>query len=217
MSNLYSAEHRALQDKFDSRRLADALENNVVRYALAEMDKKFIASADMFFLGTIDANGFPSVSYKGGDPGFVKIVDDRTLAIPYYDGNGMFYSAGNVGGNSKLGLLFIDLEKPRRLRLHGTGELVSDGDELDRFPGAKVVMRIHLQHIFTNCPRYIHRYRKLARSEYVPKAGIAPPDPEWKRVDYLQDALPSDERERMKAKGPAISEAEYRKNFWRGL
>ena len=55
----------------------------------------------MFFLSTIDQDGRPTVSYKGGDPGFVKVVDSKTIAFPLFDGNGMWYSAGNVVGNAQ--------------------------------------------------------------------------------------------------------------------
>lgn len=73
----------------------------------------------MFFLATADAQGRPSCSYKGGEPGFVRVLDEQTLAFPRYDGNGMFLSLGNALENPHVGLLFIDFVRARRLRFNG--------------------------------------------------------------------------------------------------
>ena len=91
--------------------------------------RRSIESRDMFFLSTIDHQGRPTVSYKGGDPGFVRVIDNKTIAFPCYDGNGMFYSMGNLMGNGQVGMLFIDFEKPHRLRLQGIAN-VENGDPL---------------------------------------------------------------------------------------
>ncbi len=73
----------------------------------------------MFFLATADSEGWPQCSYKGGEPGFVRVLDETTLAFPSYDGNGMYLSAGNVIVNPAVGLLFVDFEVGTRLRLNG--------------------------------------------------------------------------------------------------
>ena len=211
MSELYADGHRALQEAFGMRRVADALESGVVRPVLKEMDQKFIASLDMFFLSTIDRNGFPTVSYKGGDAGFVRVLGERTLAFPVFDGNGMYLSAGNLDANPKVGLLFIDFQRPRRLRVHGTAQVLRAHPMIDEVPGVDVA------HLFTNCPRYIHRIVEREVSPYVPRRGKEPPVPDWKRVDYLNPLLPEKTRERAAKKGPLLSETEYRKEFWRGL
>jgi uncharacterized protein len=109
--------HRSLQDRFDTRRLADNVETRVVLTEIPQEHKAFIESRDMFFLSTIDHQGRPTVSYEGGDPGFVRVLDNKTVAFPCYDGNGMFYSMGNVLGNPQVGMLFVNFEKPHRLRL----------------------------------------------------------------------------------------------------
>ncbi len=217
MIDFYSAAHRLFQDRFDTRRLADALHDNVMRSSLAEMDKRFISASDFFFLSTVDHNGYPSVSHKGGFPGFVKVLDDSMLAFPVYDGNGMFYSVGNIGDTSKIGMLFIDFEQPRRLRLHGRAGTSTDDPLISVFPDALMVVRVRLETIFTNCPRYIHKYRRVESSPFVPKQGQETPVPEWKRVDYLQENLPASDLEKARRSGATITEAEYRKNFWKGL
>ena len=217
MAEFYSDSHRALQDKFDSRRLANALQDRVLRSELAPMDKRFIAASDFFFLSTIDHNGYPTASYKGGSPGFVTILDDSTLAFPAYDGNGMFYSMGNIADQGKVGMLFIDFEQPRRLRLHGSATVRADDPLIENYPEALMVVRVGLETIFTNCPRYIHRYQRVENSRFVPRAGEDTPVPEWKRVDYLQQSLPARDRDKAIRSGETITEDEYRRNFWRGL
>ncbi|HEX7809304.1 MAG TPA: pyridoxamine 5'-phosphate oxidase family protein, partial [Thermoanaerobaculia bacterium] len=116
---IYSSASRALQDQFDTRRLADRLNEVKVHDSFTVADREFIESRDMFFLATVDADGQPTCSYKGGDPGFVTVLDDRTLLFPNYDGNGMYLSAGNVAQTHAVGLLFIDFESQRRMRVDG--------------------------------------------------------------------------------------------------
>jgi hypothetical protein len=88
----------------------------------------------MFFIATADAEGQPDCSYKGGLPGFVRVLDERTLAIPDYDGNGMYRSWGNVLANPRVGLLFLDFENPRRIRVNGTARFARGRSLARRFP-----------------------------------------------------------------------------------
>lgn len=105
---------RQLQDRFQTRRLADRLEEVIAHDAFTEADRAFIESRPMFFLATADADGRPDCSYKGGRPGFVRVVGPGLLAFPSYDGNGMFKSLGNAAVNPHVGLLFIGFDRPRR-------------------------------------------------------------------------------------------------------
>ena len=130
MSRLYGDIHRAMQMAFDTRTLADRLEGMIVKSEIDDVGKVFIASRDMFFLTTIDHNDRPTVSYKGGSPGFVRVLDASTLLFPSCDGNGMYLSMGNISGNPEIGMLFIDFEKPFRLRAQGRAELIVSGPEL---------------------------------------------------------------------------------------
>jgi predicted pyridoxine 5'-phosphate oxidase superfamily flavin-nucleotide-binding protein len=216
MSELYGQKHRDFQDRFETRRLADALEDGM-RQALRERDQRFIQSLDMFFLTTVDQNGWPTVSYKGGAPGFIRVIDDRTIAFPCYDGNGMFYSTGNIAQNTKVGLLFIDFVTPRRLRVHGNASVSNDDPLLAEYHEACQIVRVAVCNIFTNCGRYIHRYRREAASEFVPNEGVETPVPSWKRIDSLIETLPEKDRERARAAGNLLTEDEWRKEFWKGL
>jgi len=190
MSEFYPPRSRELQERFDTRRLADRIEQRLVTDSLSQSDCAFIAARDMFFLATTDEHGQPACSYKGGDPGFVRVVDARTLVFPNYDGNGMFLSMGNVLSTHKVGMLFIDFETPKRLRVSGEAELSSDPALLGEFPEAQFVVRVSVTHVFPNCPRYIHRYTRVEPSAFVPRAGCLTPVPNWKKNDWAKDVLP---------------------------
>jgi uncharacterized protein len=209
MSRLYGPVHRALQERFDTRRLADNVEERLVRTEIPPEHKAFIESRDMFFLSTIDHEGRPTVSYKGGDPGFVRVLDGKTVAFPCYDGNGMFYSMGNLVGNAKVGMLFINFEKPHRLRLQGIASVDEHDPLCADYAEAQMVVRVTVTEIFRNCPRYVHRYKKLKPSEFVPRATGETPLAPWKRVDDLQAMLSEQDRQRVRREGKVMSRAEY--------
>src|SRR6188768_4597830 len=108
MSKLFRPAQRRLQEKYDTTRLADRIESTLFRERFTPEDRAFIERLDMFFLATADAEGRPQCSYKGGDPGFVRVLDEHVLAFPNYDGNGMYLSLGNLRVNPHVGMLFID-------------------------------------------------------------------------------------------------------------
>lgn len=193
MSRLYGDKHRAMQDSFKSRGLADRVEELVVRPEIDDMGKAFIESRDMFFLSTVDHKGRPTVSYKGGTPGFVKVLDPTTIAFPSYDGNGMYFSMGNISGNPEIGCLFIDFERPFRTRLQGRAELVKDGPLMGLFKEAELVIKVAVSETWMNCPRYVHRYQKLERSRYAPGVEAETPFCAWKRIDLVQDVIRPEE------------------------
>ena len=190
MTEAYHDGMRSLQDRFDSRRLADRLDERLGRSAFTPEDHAFIESRTMFFLATADAGGAPDCSYKGGDAGFVRVTADDELAFPSYDGNGMFRSLGNVSVNAAVALLFIDFDSPRRLRVNGAASLHFDDPLREAFTGAQLVVRVRARRIFPNCPRYIHRMQLVEPSPYVPRAGTEPPVPKWKQFDAFCDVLP---------------------------
>lgn len=193
MSDAYHEGMRALQDRFDTRRLADRLDETLARRAFTDEDRQFIESRPLFFLATADASGQPDCSYKGGPPGFVRVSAPDELAFPSYDGNGMFRTLGNVRVNPAVALLFIDFEKPRRLRVLGTASVAEDDALRGAFPGAQLVVRVRASRIFPNCPRYIHRMQIVGLSPYTPREGTAPPVPGWKHQPAFREVLPRDD------------------------
>ncbi|HZO31586.1 MAG TPA: pyridoxamine 5'-phosphate oxidase family protein [Chloroflexota bacterium] len=190
---MYHQGNRELQARFDSQRLADRLAERAAQRSLRieDEDRAFIEARDMLFLATADGEGRPNCSYKGGDPGFVRVIDDQTIAFPSYDGNGMYVSTGNTLVNPHVGLLFIDFEGGRRLRLNGEASIDPADPLLAEYPGAELIIRVQVREIFANCPRYIHRYQLVERSRYVPHANTETPIPDWKRSDWARDLLPA--------------------------
>jgi len=184
---------RQLQDRFQTRPLADRLDEKLGRSVFTVEDREFIESRPFFFLATADAAGQPDCSYKGGAPGFVRVCGDNELVFPSYDGNGMFRSLGNMLINSTVGLLFIDFERPNRLRVNGRARVVEDDPLLEDFDGAQLIVRVHAERIFPNCPRYVHRMQIAETSPFVPRAGYTPPVPKWKRFEMFRDVLPPDD------------------------
>jgi uncharacterized protein len=194
MATTYHDGSRRLQDRFDTRRLADRIDERFMQRGVIDADDRaFIERMDMFFLATADAEGRPQCSYKGGDLGFVRVLDERTLAFPNYDGNGMYLSMGNLLLNPHVGLLFVDFtaKRPSRLRLNGVAS-VDEQDELaTSWPGAQFVVRVAATQVFPNCPRYIHRMALVERSRFVPHEQRPVPVPDWKRTDWACDVLPA--------------------------
>jgi predicted pyridoxine 5'-phosphate oxidase superfamily flavin-nucleotide-binding protein len=209
MSEIYGAQHRDMQKAFDTTNLADRVRESIVVSEIADEHRGFIETRDMFFLTTVDHRGYPTCSYKGGNQGFVKVVDSKTLAFPSFDGNGMFLSMGNISANNKIGMLFIDFETPHRVRVHGTASVDRNDPLIKEFHGAELVVRVAITEIFINCPRYIHRYQRIDSSKYVPQATCPTPLPQWKRIDALQDALPERDKDIAEKLGGLITLEEY--------
>src|SRR6266446_3687945 len=190
MSSMYNWGSRQLQEQFDSQRIANRLEQRTVHETFTDADRAFIERSPMFFLATADAQGRPDCSYKGGLPGFVRIVDERTLAFPDYNGNGMYRSLGNVLLNRSVALLFIDFERPQRLRILGEATLHDTDPLLAEFAGAQLIVRVRATRIFPNCPRYVHKMRLVKHSVYVPTQHHTPPVPVWKQWEEFRGVLP---------------------------
>jgi predicted pyridoxine 5'-phosphate oxidase superfamily flavin-nucleotide-binding protein len=191
MSRLYRDSHRALQRQYDTERLADRLEQRLCRQELTDDDRAFVERLDMFFLATVDDRGQPSCSYKGGDPGVLRVLDRKTIAFPVYDGNGMFLSAGNVNATGRVGLLLIDFENPKRLRINGTAKLEPADYVSPGWPEAQFTIVVSISEIFPNCPRYVHKREVIEASRFVPRAGMETPVPAWKQMDWACDVLPA--------------------------
>lgn len=191
---MYHDGMRQLQDVRETRRLADRLEKTIVRTAFTDQDRSFVQRCSMLFVATADAHGRPDCSYKGGLPGFVRVVDGRTLALPDYDGNGMYRSWGNILANPHVGLLFIDFENQKRLRVNATAQISADDPLRAEYPGSVFIVRMTAYRIFPVCPRYVHKMQLVELSAYVPKPDYTPPVPAWKTFDEFRDALPARDR-----------------------
>ncbi len=191
MADLYHEGNRHLQDAFDTRRLADRMEEALVHDAFSARDRDFIERMSMFFLATVDTQGHANCSYKGGAPGFVRVVDAHTLAFPNYDGNGMYLSMGNVTQTHEAGLLFVDFEHRARMRVNGVASIDLDDPLREAYPEAQFIVRVRAREIFSNCPRYIHQMTFVEQSRFVPQEACETPVPAWKTGAWVADALPA--------------------------
>jgi predicted pyridoxine 5'-phosphate oxidase superfamily flavin-nucleotide-binding protein len=189
MTIIYHQGNRHFQDQFDSRRIADRLEQVTMRRAFSDDDKRFIESRIFFFLATADAQGHPTCNLKGGTSGFVRVAAPDELVFPDYDGNGMFLSIGNISANAHIGLLFIDFEKPKRLRVNGTASVSRDDPLIRHTVGAQLIVRVKTHAIFPNCPRYIPKMQLIEPSIYAPRGGIDTPEPGWKSFPEFADTV----------------------------
>ena len=193
MSDIYHDGNRQLQDQFDTRRLADRLDEAIVQDSIMPSDKDFIERMDMFFIATVDERGHANCSYKAGDPGFVRVLDEHTLAFPNYDGNGMYLTMGNILMTRQVGLLFIDFENQKRMRLNGEATLHRDDPLMRKYPEAQFIVRVRAREVFANCPRYIHKMKLVQRSRFVPKQECPTPVPGWKKGEWVADTLPEND------------------------
>jgi uncharacterized protein len=216
VTSFYGESHRALQDQFDSRVLADTLAAVTVQPVIDAAAKAFIESRAFFFLSTVNHEGHPTVSHKGGAPGFVRVIDDATLVFPSYDGNGMFLSMGNIANDGRIGLLFIDFETPHRVRVHANATVSADDPLMAEYPGADLIVRATVTESFINCPRYITHQASSEPSKYVPDDDGAAPLPGWKKIDLLQDVLPERFQGRAADEGGTITLEEYDERVRRG-
>lgn len=201
MSRMFTESHRRLQRQFDTVRLADRIEERLCRDRITDEDRAYIERMDMFFLATADAAGHPNCSYKGGDPGFVRVLDPKTLVFPNYDGNGMYLSMGNTLENPHVGLLFVDFEQQKRLRLNGVARIEPTNSVGIPYREAQFVVRVTVREVFPNCPRYIHKMQLVERSRFVPRAAVETPVPNWKKTEWACDVLPASDA----ARQPAVS------------
>ena len=215
MEQLYFDEHIALQNEFGTRKLADMLDTKWAHRALTPEEQAFVASRDMFFLATVDKEGRPTVSYKGGPVGLVKVVDDHILAFPGFDGNGMFYSMGNIVGQGHVGLLFIDFETPHRFRVQGRATFERDDPLMGAWKEAKYIVRVTCDRVWVNCPRYVHKYQRVGQSKYVPVEGKETPLALWKRADIVQEVIKPEERAQAEKEG-ILTLPEYEERVMRG-
>jgi hypothetical protein len=208
MSDLYGDSHRAFQQQHETVRLADRLES-LAHSELEDKDRAFIGGATFFFLSTVDERGRPTVSYKGGPPGFVQVTGPSELTFPAYDGNGMFLSLGNIASTAQVGLLFISFESPgRRLRIQGVAR-VGPNEGSGHVPGALHLVRVTVTHAFVNCGRYIHKLESGELSPHIPDESGRQPFPNWKRIDIIEETLSERDRAKVSDAGGRLSVSEY--------
>jgi predicted pyridoxine 5'-phosphate oxidase superfamily flavin-nucleotide-binding protein len=214
--DFYSDAQRALQKEGQHENLAEVVVHAIVRDELEDIHTDYISSRDYFFLSTVTATGEPTVSYKGGDVGFVKVMSPSRLVFPNYDGNGMWLSMGNIDEASKVGMLFMDMVTPWRIRVQGTASLSRNAALMAHFPGCNMVVDVEVDVVFQNCARYIHKHKRVETSPYVPSSNGTQPFPAWKRIDGLQPVLHPDDQGRAEREGGTLTEEQYLEKVHKG-
>jgi predicted pyridoxine 5'-phosphate oxidase superfamily flavin-nucleotide-binding protein len=121
-----------------------------------------LAELDMFYLGTASAEGQPYIQYRGGPPGFLKVLDDRTLAFADFGGNRQYITLGNLSENPRAFIFLMDYANRRRVKLWGTARVVEDDDKLlERLSDLEYPGEVERALVFTveawdiNCPQHI--------------------------------------------------------------
>ena len=134
---------------------------------------EFLADLDMFYLGTSNAEGQPYIQYRGGAPGFLKAIDEKTLGFADFGGNRQYITLGNLKDNPKAYIFLMDYANSRRIKLWGTARVVDDEPELlatlkDPEYSGKVERAIlfSVEAWDVNCPQHIHK--RFPQSEVVP-------------------------------------------------
>ncbi len=124
----------------------------------------YLAGLDMFYLGTANAQGQPYIQYRGGPVGFLKVLDDRTLAFADFGGNRQYITVGNLSENPKSFIFLMDYANSRRIKVWGTAEVIEGDDELlavlqDPNYGGRVerAVRFRVAAWDVNCPQHIHK------------------------------------------------------------
>jgi len=188
---------RELQDRFDGRRVADALAAHRRRWDFWPEDRAMIEAAPFVFIAT-SFGDYTDCSMRSGMPGFIKITAPGTIEFPEYDGNSMYRTLGNISCNPRVGLLFVKFDgKTTRIRINGHATIHDDTETLAGHHAAKLVVRVVCE-LFSNCPRSVHNLEQGTLSPYLPRPDYDPPAPEWKSRDYITGILPEHDPHRQR-------------------
>ena len=156
---------KAVQERLDSRRTYARGEQPDARApdALGPDEVEFIEVRDSFYMATVGESGWPYVQHRGGPPGFVRVLDEHTIAFPDYRGNRQYVSVGNLAGDDRVSLIFMDYPNRRRLKLFGHARIgdASAGEKVER------TMIIAVEGFDWNCPQYITPRFTLAELERI--------------------------------------------------
>jgi predicted pyridoxine 5'-phosphate oxidase superfamily flavin-nucleotide-binding protein len=158
---------KALQERYGSRRQYARMESDgASQDRLGEDESAFLAERDSFYMATIGATGWPYIQHRGGPAGFLKVIDERTIAFADFRGNKQYITTGNVATDNRVALILVDYPRQARLKLLGRAEIF-EGEparpwiERLRDPNIKAVIErvfvIHIEAFDWNCPQHITR------------------------------------------------------------
>ncbi|WP_020008527.1 pyridoxamine 5'-phosphate oxidase family protein [Salinicoccus albus] len=170
---------RWLQEKYGTMKQAAAFYNNQMLDHVNDVMINFIAGQDMMFISTADSKGECDASFRAGMPGFVRVIDEKTLIYPEYKGNGVMASLGNITENPHIGLMFIDFtENQIGLHVNGKASIIENDqlalsdipeavrEEMKTEEGSKALrwVVIEVEEAYIHCSKHIPKLKKLDRS-----------------------------------------------------
>src|SRR5450432_2021840 len=156
---------KSAQSRYGSRRANQSFEDAEDREdELSEMEREFIESCDSFYQATVSETGWPYVQFRGGPPGFLKVIDSKTLGFADFRGNVQYLSVGNINADGRIALILMDYPNRRRLKIWGRASIVHEADEPAllaalKVPGYKARVEraivIRVEAFDWNCPQHI--------------------------------------------------------------
>jgi hypothetical protein len=156
---------KKLQERYGSRRQYESMEKSGgANDRLTSFEIEFLAERDSFYWATIGSSGWPYVQHRGGPKGFLRVIDDKTLALADFRGNKQFISTGNLQSNDRVAMIMIDYPRQARLKILGhikvfEGVEATEWIQRVRMPNYDAVIErvfvIHLEAFDWNCPQHI--------------------------------------------------------------
>jgi predicted pyridoxine 5'-phosphate oxidase superfamily flavin-nucleotide-binding protein len=153
---------KAVQEQMGSRRAYARVEAGADSFdALGEREERFLAERDSFYMASVGQSGWPYIQHRGGPKGFVRVRGDRSIAFADLRGNKQYVSVGNVSGDDRVALLFMDYPNRVRLKVLARATLVTRADDPDTFAevagatAAERVFLLRIEGLDWNCPQYI--------------------------------------------------------------
>jgi predicted pyridoxine 5'-phosphate oxidase superfamily flavin-nucleotide-binding protein len=155
---------KKLQERYGSRRQYERMQGSAASDRLTPFEIEFLEQRDSFYWSTTGATGWPYVQHRGGPKGFLKVIDDRTLAFADFRGNKQYISTGNLMTDNRVAIIMVDYPRQARLKMLGhvdiiEGEASNQWIERVRVPGYKAVIErvfaIHIEAYDWNCPQHI--------------------------------------------------------------
>ncbi|MDT0455613.1 pyridoxamine 5'-phosphate oxidase family protein [Streptomyces sp. DSM 41527] len=208
-----------VQQRLGTTKRADRFYGEQVLDHLNVRMQDFVARQEMFFLSTADRHGECDATFRAGPPGFIQVLDDRTLAYPEYRGNGVMASVGNISENPRLGLLMVDFTRDRiGLHVNGRARVVMDEDmrlqhpglPVDPVPGrrAQLWVTVEVEEAYIHCAKHIPHLQKVPAQQRGARAW-GTDDAKRKGGDFFGAAAEADQR-------PPFRRAERRNEHLRG-
>jgi predicted pyridoxine 5'-phosphate oxidase superfamily flavin-nucleotide-binding protein len=155
---------KQLQEAHGSRKQYERMESRASGEGLGESEEDFLAGRDSFYMASIGSTGWPYVQHRGGPKGFLKVIDERTIAFADFGGNKQYISTGNLLTDDRVAMILVDYPRQARLKILGHVEILEGVQASEWLPRVRVegykaaverVYVIHVEAFDWNCPQHI--------------------------------------------------------------